>query len=158
MENLKNILFLDYTSQFNQLTYSYAAAAAAKSRHNRVWLFSTLWTVAYEATLSIEFSRQEYWSGLPRHSLDDLPNPGIKPRSLALQAYSFYHLSHQGILIFVVVQLLKNVWLLGTPWTATQHASLSFTISQSFVFNMYQTILCIFFQVGKVPHLLRKLH
>jgi hypothetical protein len=36
----------------------------------------------------MEFSRQEYWSGLPSPSPGDLPNPGIKPRSLALQADS----------------------------------------------------------------------
>ena len=41
------------------------------------------------------FSRQEYWSGLPFPSPGDLPDPGIKPRSPALQA-DFYHLSHQG--------------------------------------------------------------
>ena len=46
----------------------------------------TLWTVAYKALLSMKFSRQEYWSGLPFLSLGDLPNPGIKPGSPALQA------------------------------------------------------------------------
>ena len=48
-------------------------------------LFETPWTVARQATLSTEFSRQEYWSGLPFPSPKDLPNPGIKPRSPALQ-------------------------------------------------------------------------
>ena len=51
-----------------------------------VQLFVTLWTVAYKAPQSMEFSRQEYWSGLPFPSPGDLPNPGIKPRSSALQA------------------------------------------------------------------------
>ena len=45
--------------------------------------------VARQAPLSIGFSRQEYWSGLPFPSPGDLPNPGIKPRSAALQADSF---------------------------------------------------------------------
>ena len=49
-------------------------------------LFATSWTVAYQAPLSMGFSRQEYWSGLPFPSLGDLPNPGIKPVSPALQA------------------------------------------------------------------------
>ena len=49
-------------------------------------LFSTPCIVAYQAPLSMEFSRQEYWSGLPFLSPGDLPNPGIKPRSPALQA------------------------------------------------------------------------
>ena len=44
------------------------------------------WTVAYKAPLSMEFSRQEYWSGLPFPSPRDLPNPGIEPGSPALQA------------------------------------------------------------------------
>ena len=48
----------------------------------------TPWTVAHQAPLSTEFSRQEYWSGLPRPPLGDLPNPGMAPWSPALQAYS----------------------------------------------------------------------
>ena len=51
-----------------------------------VRLFAIPWTVAYQAPLSMEFSRQEYWSGLPFPSPGDLPNPGIEPRSPALQA------------------------------------------------------------------------
>ena len=46
------------------------------------------WTVAHQAPLSMEFSRQEYWSGLPCPSPGNLPNPGIKPRSPTLQADS----------------------------------------------------------------------
>ena len=50
-----------------------------------------LWTVAHQAPLSMEFSRQEYWSGLPCPPPEDLPNPEIEPiflASLALQADS----------------------------------------------------------------------
>ena len=50
---------------------------------SRVQLFATPWTVAYQAPLSMGFSRQEYWSGLPFPS-PDLPNPGIEPGSPAL--------------------------------------------------------------------------
>ena len=53
---------------------------------SRVQLFVTPWTVAHQAPPSMGFSRQEYWSGLPFPSAGDLPNPGIKPRSPALQA------------------------------------------------------------------------
>ena len=53
-------------------------------RHVR--LFVIPWTVAYQAPQSVELSRQEYWSGLPFPSPGDLPNPGIEPRSPALQA------------------------------------------------------------------------
>ena len=53
---------------------------------SRVRLFATLWTVAFQAPLSMGFSRQESWSGLPFPSPGDLPDPGIEPRSPALQA------------------------------------------------------------------------
>ena len=44
---------------------------------------ATPWTVAHQAPLSMGFSRQEYWSGLPFPSSGDLPDPGIKPGSPA---------------------------------------------------------------------------
>ena len=53
---------------------------------SRVRLFATPWTVAQQAPPSMEFSRQEYWSGLPFPSPGDLPDPGIEPGSPALQA------------------------------------------------------------------------
>ena len=53
-----------------------------------VRLFVTL-SVAHQAPLSMEFLRQEYWSGLPFPSPGDLPDPGVKLLSLALQADSF---------------------------------------------------------------------
>ena len=49
---------------------------------------ATPWTIALQAPLSMGFSRQQYWSGLPFPSPGDLPNPGIEPRSPALQADS----------------------------------------------------------------------
>ena len=49
-----------------------------------VRLFATPWTVAHNAPLSMGFSRQEYWSGVPFPSPEDLPGPGIEPRSPAL--------------------------------------------------------------------------
>ena len=57
------------------------------SRFSRVQLFVTLWTVAWQTTLSFGFSRQEYWSGLPCPPPRDLPNPGIKPTSLTSPAW-----------------------------------------------------------------------
>ena len=53
---------------------------------SHVQLFATPWTVAYQASPSMGFSRQEYWSGLPFPSPGDLPDPGIEPRSPALEA------------------------------------------------------------------------
>ena len=55
------------------------------SPFSHVWLFTTLWTVT---PLSMEFSKQEYWSGLPFPSPGDLSNPGIEPVSPALQGDS----------------------------------------------------------------------
>ena len=49
---------------------------------------ATPWTVAHQAPLTMEFSRQEYWSGLPCPSPGDLPDPGIKPGSPVLQVDS----------------------------------------------------------------------
>ena len=46
----------------------------------------TSWTVAHQAPLSMQFSRQEYWSALPSPSPGDLPNPGIEPGSLVFPA------------------------------------------------------------------------
>ena len=50
---------------------------------SHVWLFETLWTVAHQAPLSMEFSRQKFWSRLPFPSPGDLPDPGIEPVSHA---------------------------------------------------------------------------
>ena len=50
---------------------------------HRVQLFETPWTVAYQAPLSMGFSRQEYWTGLPFLPTRGLLNPGIEPPSLA---------------------------------------------------------------------------
>ena len=54
-------------------------------------IFLTPWTVACQAPLSMEFSRQEYWSGLPFPSPGDLPYLGIEPGSLALHADSLQY-------------------------------------------------------------------
>ena len=51
------------------------------SHFSSVQLFMTLWTVAHQAPLSMGFSRQEYWSGLPCPPPRDLPSPGIEPSS-----------------------------------------------------------------------------
>ena len=55
---------------------------------SRIQLFAALRPVALQAPLSMEFSRQEYWSGLPCFPSKDLSDPGIAPGSPALQADS----------------------------------------------------------------------
>ena len=67
---------------------NYLSQACMPSYFSHVQLFATPWTVAHQAPLSMGFSRQEFWSGLPRPLPCHLPNPGIEPRSPALQADS----------------------------------------------------------------------
>ena len=78
-----------------------------------VLLFATPWTVACQAPLSMGFSRQEYWSGLPCPSWEDLPDPGIEPRSPTLQTASC--LSHQGSPFRA--KGYRTVWLLPSHRT-----------------------------------------
>jgi len=85
--------------------------------------FVTLWTVAHQAPLSMGFSRQEYWSGLPIPFPGDLPDTGIKPVSPAL-----FTAESPGKPV-VVIQSLSRVS--ETPWSAAHQASLSLTISLS---------------------------
>ena len=59
------------------------------SHFSGVLLFATLWTVACQDPLPMGFSRQEYWSGLSFPLPGDLPNPGLEPRSSALQVDPF---------------------------------------------------------------------
>ena len=61
-------------------------------------LFETSWTVACQAPLSVGFSRQEYWRGLPFPSPGDLSDPEIEPVSPVLQT-NLYYLSHQENLL-----------------------------------------------------------
>ena len=66
--------------------YIYTVVVVESLSHVRI--FATPGSVACQAPLSMGFPRQEYWSGLPFPSPGDLPNPGIKPASTALQADS----------------------------------------------------------------------
>ena len=75
------------------------------------WLCPTLcdpMDCTHQAPLSMEFSRQEYWSGLPCPPAGDLPNPGIKPRSPALQADSLSHQESPRILEWVAYPSSKG--------------------------------------------------
>ena len=86
------------------------------SRFNRVQLFSTLCTVVHQTLLSMGFSRQEYWSGLPCPPPGDLLDPRIKPTSPvapALQADSL-PLSHQGSPWYCIYLLGKNLHIKET--------------------------------------------
>ena len=65
---------------------------------NHVQLFATPWTVAHQAPLSMGFSRQEYWSGLPFPSSRELPDPGMEPASCVscTARWVLYHHHHLG--------------------------------------------------------------
>ena len=90
----------------------------------------TLWTVARQAFLSMKFSRQEYWSGLPIPSPGDLPNPGIKPVSPALQVNSLpseppgkphkdlAHPKYINKVIYTYIHKKKSQILDQTDWTS----------------------------------------
>ena len=92
-----------------------------------VWLFATLWTVAYQAPLSMGFSRQEYWSGLPFPSPGDLPNPATEFISPALtgrfltiwatrEVHWFYHNTNTIKCYKMWYQYYERItyWLCGT--------------------------------------------
>ena len=80
---------------------------------SHVQLFAALWTVALQAPLAMEFSRQEYWNGLPLPLPQVLPSPGIKtasPSSPVLQADSL-PLSHQGSHIYIYVHIYIYMYI-----------------------------------------------
>ena len=110
---------------------------------SHVWLFGTLWTVAHQAPLSMGFSRQENWSGLPYSPPGDLSNQGIKPMSVTSPTWAggFFTSSatwEGPLFLFNInwivpsqpkwkmywthcvplhVCVLSRVWLFVTPWT-----------------------------------------
>ena len=73
---------------------------------SNVWRFVIPWTIAHQAPLSMEFSRQEYWSRLPFPPPVDLPNPGIKLMSPASPAVAggFFTVVPPGKPIMTIVQ------------------------------------------------------
>ena len=77
------------------------------SYSGHAWLFATLWTVAGQGLLSTEFSRQEYWSGLPYPPPGDLPDPGMEPASPISAAW------------------VGCLYITGTTWEAPALNSLS---------------------------------
>ena len=85
---------------------------------SHVQLFATPWTTARQAPLSMGFSRQECWSGLPFPSPGDLPDPGIKPTSLALQADSLPSVP-PGTLPMSMCDPCRNRWWATVPGVTT---------------------------------------
>ena len=90
---LVEFLIMTYSKKINVKTNDIQGSKSFHSDFNYVYVIhsdvsnsATSWTVAFQAPLFLEFSRQEHWSGLPFPSPGDHPDPGIKPRSPALQA------------------------------------------------------------------------
>ena len=85
LEGTMLVFFQRFVSLKKQISLRMREERKKVKSFSHVQLFATPWTVAHEAPPSMGFSRQEYWSGLPFPSPGDLPNPGIKPGSPALQ-------------------------------------------------------------------------
>ena len=84
---LKKFIQLSVSFYFPWASTAYVCTCVCVlSRFSHVRLCVTLWTVAHQAPLSMEFSRQESWSGLPFPTPGDLPDPGTEPMSLASPA------------------------------------------------------------------------
>ena len=106
---------------FSPLYYSICMCVFSCMCAQSCLLFSTLRTVAHQAPLFMEFSRQEYWSGLPFPSPGDLPDPRIKPMSPAFPALAgrFFSTTPPGkpiffyvlVLITCLVNILYNKYL-----------------------------------------------
>ena len=83
-------------------------------RFSDVQFFATLWTIACQAPLSMGFSRQEYWSGLPCPPAGDLPNPVIKPESLMSPSLggTLFTIVPPGIVKFIKLKkaVLSNLY------------------------------------------------
>ena len=75
---------------------------------SRVRLFAAPWTVAHQASLSMEFSRQEYWSRVSFPTPGDLPDPGIEPASTTL-AGRFFTTSITWEAPKVIINMLKEI-------------------------------------------------
>ena len=99
-----------------------------------VWLFVTLWTVARQAPLSLGFSRQEYWSGLPSPPPGDLMDPGIKPSSFTSPAlagrFFFFFFFFFTTSAHLEVKSLSHFQLFATPWTVAYQAPPSMGFSR----------------------------
>ena len=106
------------------------------SRFSHVQLFATPWTVACQAPLSKEFSRKEYWNGLPFPSPGDLSNPGIEPMSLMSPHWQVGSLplappgKPQMRMLLLLLSHFSRVRLCATPWTAAHQAPPSLGFSR----------------------------
>ena len=92
------------TSRYKRVCVCVCIQACTLSCFSHVPLFATLWIVVHQASLSMGFSIQEYWSGLPCPPPGDLPKSGIEPTSLTSPALTggFFSTCHLGSLYICV--------------------------------------------------------
>ena len=121
------------------------------------WLFATSWTIAHQAPLSMGFSRQKYWSGLPFPSPLDLPIPGTELASLVFKLHCrqiLYALSHWENLKSLDVryvnaqaqirEVIRNTGLVLTPRSYTNHLCLADDFKGNTVCVLGSTLLSLF--------------
>ena len=94
-------------------TLAMVVLSSVLNHFSRVQLFATAWTVALQVPLSMGFSRQEYWRGLPFPSPGHLPDPGIEPMSPALQEESL-PAEPPGKAVVECFQITSCFW--AKPW------------------------------------------
>ena len=101
---------------------------------SHIWLFETPWTVARQPSLSMGFSRQEYWSGLPSPPPGDLPHPWFRPTSLMSPAlagrFSTTRTTWNNLSLKLKLCVLNRVQVSVTPWTVACQAPLSLEFSR----------------------------
>ena len=115
------------------------------------WTLCDSWAVARQVPLSMEFSRQGYWNGLPFPFPGDLPNPGIEPRSPILWADSL-PLSHQGSL-YNIKYILINLTVKALSLIIQLVSALLWA---EIVTSLDSVIICslpVIHNLGKVPNL-----
>ena len=98
------------------------------SHFSRVCFFATPWTIAGQAPLSMGFSRQEYWSGLPCPPPGDLPNPGFKPASLTSPALA-------GGFFTSSATFVSKLYIFWSSTTAKNFCPIKITVIVAFISN-----------------------
>ena len=126
-----------YKSTIDSSDINPCTCVCVLSHFSHVWLFVTPWTAAAQAPLSIGFSRQEYWTGLPFPPPGDLPNPGIEPLSPVVPALQMgsLQLNHQ-----------ESPWVpwLGIKPVVAARSLNQWAIRESYGLEVLYTVLSIF--------------
>ena len=136
IKKVKNLQFTKSVAYLGRKNSTESGMCVCVPCHfSRVQLFVTSWTVAHQVPLSLGFSRQEYWHGLPCPPLGDLPDAEREPASLLslTLAGKFFTTSAtwEALKVESVQFSCSVISDSATPWIAAHQASLSITNSQS---------------------------